>query len=388
MLRYWKFFRMFIYHFFNTVIDIFSILINFKDLINICSKIDKNTIVFISDKFVPRNQKIIYGISTLKKYKIILIFRKNNLFSNIDKEYITDIIYIKSSYKALWILKRINPFIIHIFSNWNFDIAYTLIKNKSKIQCKIVFDDYDVFAGMLNDDFYNKKMPGQLQKEKFCLENADSLCCRSLETQYAKKYFGYKYKGKRIFFPEYMWEANLQKPKDIDKINVIVYSGNYNNLSYKIANILKDINWELDIYPANSINYQNALPENLNLFKKLSHKELIITLSKYAFAIQMPPEIAEVNGLYTLNKRKYAMSGKIFDYIEANLKVLISGYELLIFILRRYGFCILLDEINPVKNINEKIKDLQFQESRTKNNLEKITIYSNIYRLIKFYQNT
>jgi hypothetical protein len=239
---------------------------------------------------------------------------------------------------------------------------------------------------MLNPNLLETKLPGQLFKEKYCLENADGLCCRSLETQFAKRYLGYKYKGKRIFFPEYMWNEYRQNAKDENKKNVIVYAGNYNKFCVRVAEELKRINWQFDLFPAHSNTVLSSKPENLNLLKTISSDKLIDTLSRYRLAIVMPPEIAEGKDIYTENKRKYAMSGKIFDYMEANLKVLISGYDFLIFILKRYNSCIRLDEQNPVESLSEKINLIEWAESKSKNNFKRILLSENINRLITFYQ--
>ena len=40
---------------------------------------------------------------------------------------------------------------------------------------KIVFDDYDVMAGMVKENFVRKRYPDNLELERFCLENADGL---------------------------------------------------------------------------------------------------------------------------------------------------------------------------------------------------------------------
>ena len=134
--------------------------------------------------------------------------------------------------KALWLSRKFNPLVYHVFSSWNFDIAYGLIKKKIG---KVIFDDYDVMAGMVFKDFAAEHYPGQIKKEKYCLEHANGICCRSLETQYAKRKLKYNIRCPRIFFPEYVWGRYSELKKDVSKMNTLVFAGSVNNKIKMVA---------------------------------------------------------------------------------------------------------------------------------------------------------
>lgn len=343
----------------------------------------KPIILFISNKFTPRIEKLAFAINSLQIYRLVLATKVPvNRFSG---PYIA-CFRIHSHLKAAWLIRKLNPKLVHLFSIWNFDISNALLHRKSEFRAKFIFDDYDVFAGMIKQNVLNRSYPGQLEKEKYCLEHADGICCRSLEIQYAKRKYGYKYSGKRIFFPEYMWHLPLAKAEDKRIKERVVYAGGFNKLFYKVANELDKINCQLDVYPSNPVPRDNSVPTNLNLLPTVPSNKLISVLSDYKFAIQMPPEIAEGKGYYTREKRIYAMSGKMFDYMESGLKVIISGYDLLLFIFRRYSTFILLDPDNPIGSISEKISTYKEEENSFRNKIEKITIEGNIERLNKFYK--
>ena len=366
---------------------IFTSISLFNDILSILrynnKKIKKyrgnnQTLVFVADRTMPRIPKI--GLELIKKgYYIILLTKQATSF---DREVFSEVIIYHSFLGLNFYTKKIKSNIIHVFSLWNFNTAYYLIKNKPG---KIVFDDYDVLAGMVNEKYASINLPNQYKKEKYCLENADAICCRSIETQYAKRYMGYQIKGKRIFFPEYLWKESLAIDNIDKKEKVLVYAGNCNRFAIKIAEELQKIDWQFDVYPAITKNIFKNIPHNLKLYKTVLPNKLIETLSNYQYALLMPPELAELEGVYTLNKRKYAMSGKIFDYLEANLKIVISEYDFLIFLVKRYSSCIVLEKGKAIESLADKLASFQDENLLIKYDVNNIILENNINRLIKFY---
>ena len=96
--KYHKTLRRIFLNFISDVVDFFKIKIEYNQHKTFCTTIDNNTIVFVCDKFTPRVNKIIYGISTLKKYNVVLIHRKRNIFKEIDSKFINQTIFTKSNY--------------------------------------------------------------------------------------------------------------------------------------------------------------------------------------------------------------------------------------------------------------------------------------------------
>jgi hypothetical protein len=379
--------RISVLSFINICLDFFSIIGNYNRIKRYSKSIDRdNTIGLIADKFMSRIDKIAYGLAR-NGYTIILICKSPEHF---DKTFSTIFTY-RSNLKALWLAKQFNLSVYHTFSNWNYDISYCVIKHKHQIHSSIVFDDYDVMAGMVYEEYANTRYPGHLKKEKYCLEHADGLCCRSLETQYAKRELHYQYTGKRIFFPEYPWKsrpvdgANAQK-----KEKTIIYVGGYNSMVRSIAVELQKIGWSLDIYPAHLIKKNKYdFPDNVSVFQSINPRELAQALQPYEIAIQFPGNIISENmPRYTPHKFYYSAAGKIFDYLEAGTKVLISDSIHQKWILKRYGAAIDVEENNAMGDIIKKLSAYHGNATGTSPhlNIDHLTIMERTKRLLKFYK--
>jgi len=294
----------------------------------------------------------------------------------------------KSVYGANYFTKKIKSRVYHVFSSWNFDVAYSVIKNKPG---KIVFDDYDVLAGMVSEEFLNSHYPSQLKKEKYCLENADALCCRSLETQFAKHNLKYNIKGERIFFPEYLWNNPIKNNNEVSKQQSIVYIGNYSKAVAEIALSIKDLNWNLEIFSSIKPPFsEEEKLENLIINKPLNSLDLIKELTKYKYAMQLPGCIIDVtSNIYTDYKYRYAAAGKIFDYLEAGLNVFIDDEEFQKWILKRYNAAIELEKNNSLNDLTKKISNIALTNNSKNinfNDLSKITMDNQIIRLENLYK--
>jgi hypothetical protein len=370
----------------NYSIDFISIIINYKTVKRYSKNIDRDkTIGLIADKFMSRIDKIAYGL-TANGYNIVLICKNPDHF---DKTFSAIFTY-RSNYKVLWLAKHFNLSIYHTFSNWNYDVSYYVVKHRRQLH-SIVFDDYDVMAGMVYDTYANTRYPGHLKKEKYCLENADGLCCRSIETQYAKRELHYRYKGKRIYFPEYPWKARPADSANIQKKEkTIIYVGGYNSMVRSIAIRLQKIGWSLDIYPAHLIKKNKYdFPDNVSIFKSINPRELAQALQPYKIAIQFPGNIISENmPRYTPHKFYYSAAGKIFDYLEAGTKVLISDSIHQKWILKRYGAAIDVDENNAMDDIIKKLSAYNDNETvdSPQIKIDHLTITEQTKRLIEFYK--
>jgi hypothetical protein len=346
---------------------------------------EKPSILLVADKYLPRTEKIAFALHSLNKYNLILITSDRRKHKQ--NAYYVASYTVKSPFKTLWLVKKINPFIVHIFSSWNYDHAFFLIKHKNEFNAKIVFDDYDVFAGMLRKRHTELMFPGQTRKERYCLENTDGHCCRSIETQYTKRILKYRINNNRIFFPEYMWECPVKKPEK--KTNVLVYVGNFNTGVITLAYELRKINWHLEIFSAHyAKTIAMHIPENLIVHDPVPAEILIEVLRSYPVAIQLPGCILDVtNSIYTENKYLYAASGKIFDYLEAGLPVLISDEFFQRWILKRYGAAIEIDEKNSLEDIIGKLSNFEpllLKEEKAK--YPHLTLKNQIKRLDEFYK--
>lgn len=95
---------------------------------------------------------------------------------------------------------RFQPVAFHLFADWHYETPATFIRHAPG---PVVLDINDVAAGHTIPQRLAVLYPGQEALERYCVENADAMCCRSLETQLLKSALGYRFRGPRLFFPDY-----------------------------------------------------------------------------------------------------------------------------------------------------------------------------------------
>lgn len=325
-----------------------------------------NQVVFISDVPRSREAKLAFGLRNAG-WRVVLLHRDIPTFDA--TEHFDEVHSYRDAWAALRAASHYSPMAFHVFSNWNFEVAYTIIKHRPG---KIVFDDYDVFAGMVNHSYqereYGQHYLRKLSMEQFCLENADAICCRSIETQYAKRFLGYRYGGRRLFFPDYCWdipEALLPHPRSrsIDKHPHVVFVGNMavekelpegdgDAFHLWLARKFSDMGVHYHLYPtyydkdfdclfSDYIALSKQTPF-FHLHKPVAPDQLVSEISVYDFGILVLSrdiDGIETHGYYT-TKYDYAMSNKIFDYFDAGLPIIMHRGRFQHFIASRYEACI------------------------------------------------
>ena len=353
----------------------------FPAIIYFYRKRNKNEklIVFLTDRPSFREVKLAYGLENIG-YKVVIVapaglpfdesvFYKVERYSNI----------------AAGIIKVVKypAYIYHFFSHMNYDIQAYLIKHKPG---KIVFDDYDILRDYYHECFVDHDI--QIKKEKYCLENADGLCCRSLETQHLKKTYSYRF-GPRIFFPEYCMCTH--KTKEVKKTGQvsIVFAGGFPRYLYEFAKICNEHDIILKIYSCNKLD--DCLKDYKNIIQCgviTNYNEFIEAVSESDFGVQIPFS-SETGALDYKNpdlKSKYSMANKIFDYLDAGLAVITSGAKLQAKILKNVNACILLDNSNVNEAFKKIIRDLKAGKFSKPEGIENFNINKQILRMESFYK--
>ena len=174
-----------------------------KFLLNIrkLEEINENHITLVSDHVKPRVAKIGYALRK-KGFQVTLLLDKSNKkeIFNSDFKFYDRIFYFSSKEEVYSKCLLDRPLVYHIFSEaqvkpW----SEYLIQNKYRLG-KVVYDQYDVYR-----DFVSCKKDEFTNREQYCMENADGLCCRMFETQYLKQKYHYKFMGKRILFFDFQF---------------------------------------------------------------------------------------------------------------------------------------------------------------------------------------
>jgi hypothetical protein len=314
-------------------------------------------VVFVSDRPGSREAKLAYGLQQAGWF-VILLHRDQPTFDA--SRYCVQARSYRGPWEALALCACYTPVVYHVFSSWNFRVAVTLIRHRPG---KIVFDDYDVMAGMVQEQFLGRRAAGILRAERFCLESAEGLCCRSLETQYAKRHLGYRYRGRRMLLLDGCW-ANLALPepasKSVEEGFHIVYCGNLgsrdeesaNGLRYdlfELARLLAAQGVHLHIYPAfeawairsSYMELANTTPF-FHFHPPVQSDELVRQMAQYDAGLRV--FMHEYRKAYTEWKLAYAPSNKIFDYLDAGLPVIINGFPFQAWLLKRVGVALLIND--------------------------------------------
>ncbi len=363
----------------------------------------KKQIVLVTDIPYPREAKIAYSLKE-NGWNVVLLYKTEPTFDIIP--YCSTVYNYSCNDEAYKFALQFEPVIYHLFSRWNYDLAAMFIRNRPG---KIVFDTYDLMAGMVKVDFLEKNYPGQLKLERYCLENADGICCRSIETQYAKQKMGYKFKGKRIFFPEYCWNKyDMAIRKNFNGRVSIAMVGNLNiderydindsrNCHLKLAIQLSNHNitsylYKQNISPASIERVKDKIRGNSNIIiGNITPSKLIDVLSYcHGGLIAAASDILEQpDPNYCLRKKHYGMGNKAFDYIDAGVAIIMDDssnflYRLIkrhttVFDFRSFMLNIdsYLDKLREYLVVNEK----DLYKIR-----DKLSMKKQIGRLITFYE--
>jgi tetratricopeptide (TPR) repeat protein len=318
----------------------------------------QDQVVLVANKPISREAKLACGLKQAG-FEVVLIYHEAPNFDA--HRYCSKIIRYQTPGQALEITSKFNPKIFHVFATWNYTMPAMLIRNKPG---KIVLDDYDVMAGMVKRGIARREYPGNLELERFCLENADGICCRGLEQQFAKRHMGYRYKGKILFLLDGCWsntaDAVNRFPKIDDGHVHFVYCGNISpkltgpyNYHHYVALLLSRHKIHYHIYPYYA-HYTPILkvmfhdyviknggnPGYIHIHHPVPADDLIREISRYHYGLHLmwPNPMANMDDFpYELRGFDYGSTNKIFDYIDAGLPIFVHKGKLQKFLVERYG---------------------------------------------------
>lgn len=304
---------------------------------------DRKLALLVADISGPRVCKIGYALKSIG-WRVILLHRDQLTLGN-PRGSFHETIRFEAAQEALQHAEILDPDIIHVFSCWDFEVAGLLIR---EIPAKIVFDDYDVIAGMVKDDFARSAYPDLLETERFCLENAAGVCCRSLETQYARHRLGYNIRGTRVFFQDYCWGGGIDFPPRHPGHGLqIAYCGNIaaekefpntrrrSGFFLELAEDLAKSGIHLHLFPSEHLmpSFDESFSDHLELARQTPYFHLhralppdllISAMSQFDFGVHSSWHEEWSEEVYCPEKYALATSNKLFDYLDAGLAVAID----------------------------------------------------------------
>lgn len=364
-------------------------------------------VIFVIDHQSPRVYKIIRElhkngweiVSFCRMRRGVKIAKEIYQYSSKVESYI-------SAHGALYRCRRYPDSLFHVFCCYAYDVPTLLIKKEVG---KIIFDNYDGYAGFVADWNKSKRNLRTAAEEKFCLESADGLTCRSFETQYNKWYMGYRFKGKRLLFFDYcsIEDGKYLHEHKLNDTPVFFYGGglpdeiNQPNSAFSCltegARILSAHGCKFLVY------YRRAGAEIENHFRRafetipnaelhsaVPYGEMLKIMQQCDFATLLTRgnykdwmNRDQSDERYYNAKYIYTASNKIFDSIEMGLPMV--GYvSKLAQMLRHCGVvCCSVDELSDkIDYLKENYDKLRGDIEK---NIEKFSIEKNIGRLIDFY---
>jgi hypothetical protein len=302
-------------------------------------------IVFVCDRPNPRSSKLAFGLKSLG-CQVVLLHRDALPSTNSGACYDACYRY-RNPAEALQLAQQFKPLLFHLFSSWNFDTPAFFLKNKPG---RIVFDDYDVIAGVARPDFIAAHYPSLLETERFCLEHADGITCRDLLLQVGKREMHYQLGGRLLYLPDCCWgDSDQERPGergiDPDALH-LAYAGNlaFEKLAasphardnFYFLDFAKDIaaaGIHFHVYPSPNFSddFENLLSEHLELaastpyyhvHRPLPSDLLVEELSRYDLGLlSMWKGARDSNKAYLPVIFSHSTSNKIFDYLDAGLGI-------------------------------------------------------------------
>jgi len=333
---------------------------------------NENLVVLVTTVVLPRVCKIGYGLKN-NGFRVVLVHRDDpNTYIAELSPCFDECHHFTNIEMALALAKQFNPIVYHVFSVWDYECAARFIASKIG---KIVFDDFDVMAGMVRPDFALRHYGKQLELERYCIENANGLCCRSLEIQYARRQLGYHVKGRVLFYLDHCWDRPLvvenERPKKAESELHIVYAGciaiekQYPEGSRRDGFFLEfsrgmaqaKIHFHIYLPPTRCDNFDDDYSDYISLdqetpffhlHRPVPADQLSSEIAKYDLALISAHSdvINKQDEAYTPLKRSYCTPHKVFEYLDAGLGIIIGDYRNIRQMLERTGcaaFCHLED---------------------------------------------
>ena len=148
---------------------------------------DADTVVIVTDQPRSREAKLACALRDAGARPVLLHHRSPTFDTTTHFEQARSF---RNEWEALRIACDHAPVAYHVMVNTDYRLAERFLRQKPGV---VVVDSYDLVNGMYTDAFFAARpaYAAEIDRERFCLEHADGLVCRSLEIDAIKKQFGY-----------------------------------------------------------------------------------------------------------------------------------------------------------------------------------------------------
>jgi hypothetical protein len=301
-------------------------------------------VVFVSDVPSQREAKIAYGLKRAG-WDVIQLYRAKNVLTDFSS--IAEAREFHSTWDAVDLAHRAECRVFHNFAYSGDETSVRLTDNKPG---RVIFDFYDYLFSMVDGLPPEQAMArrADVERQAYCIEKADAICCRDLQLQYRRKDTRLARGKPVILFPEYCWNSQPAPESDRDEKIRLVQVGTMGMEtidqddigSYRIFERLVEAGCYLDIYL-----HPYFPPEGTPAFEKL-FRDYVALQARTGLVHFHPPvspqklgaEIARydfgagvTNGLsfdvpsagHNLARLAFCGSSRMYDYLDAGLGMLI-----------------------------------------------------------------
>ena len=370
------------------------------------------TVLFVTSLLRAREIKLATAVRS-NGWKVILLYIETTPF--LPENHFDAMIKVSTPEELHEIAASIQPRLCHVFSG-AVDPAIELFCAEKP--APIVADMNDLFVPSLFNYCEDRFEP-----TRQCLALADGFCARDLQVKYAQRLDGYALPEHVIMFPEYSWQTPSKltdkeaKPSE-DEVHVVSVGtfclethNMYDSAYLQMAKMLTDQKIHFHIYPhwsyrktaRSKFNYslRRDFAQFFKLMKQTPYLHIHESLSLDALAAELPKyDFGIISGgsealgqrlqLLTQNYMDSCYSGRIADYLDARLPVLINREVRFNFqLLEHYGIAIDLCGLTQpgFRDMLVEAKRDRALAQRVEAAATTLSLGTNAARLARFYDN-
>ncbi len=137
-------------------------------------------VVVVCDRARGREWKLAIALRSAGRRVVLLHHRSATINA---RAHFDEVVPFRSPWEALRLVCELGPSVCHVMVNSDYRLAELLIQNRPGC---VVVDSYDVIVGMYTEVYFetHHDFAAELARERYCLEHADGLCCRSREVEH------------------------------------------------------------------------------------------------------------------------------------------------------------------------------------------------------------
>lgn len=359
-------------------------------------------IIFVSELPRDREAKIAWGLKQCGIASLLIYVNEPN--NHAPSDHFDFTIKCQNAEEALAVASRLRPKLVHLSSYGADRTALLFLQNKI---AKTVYDYKDCYENVMGWP----QAPNFYAVQRFCVENADGICCRDLQLWNYCRVNRIRPRGKSMLFVDYCWHKSRTGPAKLGGGVHVVYAGNFavekawpRNIDTGLLLVAKALvarGIHLHLYPhwhVRFISDDSQLSDYFEIAKQFPnfHIHAPVPMDKVAEEIGQYDYGMIVNqgSLFDLpltstmnGHEKHALANKGFDYLDAGLEVLVGqGLPLVRRVFAQKSVAVhLTKELlgDPVPFLSER-KALG-QSERVARAVENFAIARHIPRLLRFY---